>query len=759
MIGRQIGHYQVLEKIGIGGMGHVFRAHDSRLDRDVALKILLDDSAGAPESKERFKREAKAVAALKHPNIVTIYSIEVLDGIHLITMELLEGNTLSDIIPPEGFPLERFLEIAIPLVDAVSYAHGKGIIHRDLKPANIMLDREERLKVLDFGLAKLSAAQQASAEETIADQDAITKAGGLLGTLSYMSPEQISGSDVGCGSDIFSMGIVFHELLSGKLPFQGDNPAAILYSIVNSEAPRLPGIPAPLTGIVDRSLQKSAGDRFPDAGQLLQALRNLASKGELMTFTAESSAEIRAAHEREEWEESYRLLQSLKKERDLSPDELEMLGTSVSWIGGIEDCLRVSEKACALFAKEGRNIDAARVALEIVQIYISKNALAIARGWRKRAERFLQDAPDCIERGYLLRQQTVDALAEFDFEGAAELNQQCAAIAAQIGDPDLQAVALHDRGQILIAQGNVEEGTELVDEAMASVVCGEVAPSTVGNLYCRTMTICRSLADFGRVREWSEAAWRWTEENGVPGYQGVCRIHSAETLRHLGRWEEAEKAIRMACDEFEENGLASHAGEAFVELGELARRKGNFEEAEIAFRRAHELGEDPVPGFPLLRLAQGESQVALQTMERALSENPENRLRRAKLLSANIPIALANGELSIAQQSIDELADISEEFDCKVYKAHSLMGRGALEIERDNYQAASPLLLEAWTMLNGLGLSYDAARARTFLAEAYSGTNSRDDAKLQLEAACKTFEELGARPDLVIATEQLTRLA
>ncbi len=560
-------------------------------------------------------------------------------------------------------------------------------------------------------------------------------------------------------SDIFSLGITFYELLSGARPFQGDNPAAIMYSIVNDETPRLSSLPDRVFSIIDRCLRKAPVDRFSSADQLRQSLQDLTSRSDLRAQPAASLPEAVAAFESGDWEGAYRLLHATSEKRDLSPDELEMLGMCASWIGRFDECMKNWEDACTMYAKNERNIDAARVALDIVSFYIVKNAPAVAGGWQKRAERFLRDEPDCIERGLLLRRQTIAALDQFDFSRATELNRQCALIADRLNDPDLQAVALHDHGKILIARGDVEAGVGLVDEAMASAVSGEVNPATMGELYCRTMTVCRSLADFGRAREWSEAAWRWSEPYEASGFQGVCRIHSAETLRHLGRWEEAEEAIRSACGEFEKNGLNSHAGEAFVELGELALRKGDFQEAEEAFRRAHEFGHDPVPGLPLLLLAQGKSRSALQTIERALNENPEDRLRRAKLLSANITIALANNDLPAAEAAVDELVGISEDFGCKVFQAHALMGRGALDLERGDDKAATPELHKAWSLLNELGLPYDAARVRIFLAEAYTRAGNRADAKLQLEAACKTFRTLGAQPDLEATSGLLKGLA
>jgi tetratricopeptide (TPR) repeat protein len=296
---------------------------------------------------------------------------------------------------------------------------------------------------------------------------------------------------------------------------------------------------------------------------------------------------------------------------------------------------------------------------------------------------------------------------------------------------------------------------DLVDEAMACAVSGEVDAETLGNLYCRTMTVCQSLADFIRVREWSEAASRWCEPHSSSGYPGVCQIRSAEALRQQGQWKEAEQAARSACEDFEKSGLNVHAGEAFYELGEIALNKGNWEEAERAFRQAHEFGHDPVPGLPLLRLVQGKSEAARQTIERALSENPQDRLRRALLLAAKSRIALANGDLVVAEEAAQELSELSKKFGCPVHRAQGLMGQGAVQLAREDAESAASALREAWSIFNELGLPYEAARTRVLLAKAYLQTGSLEDASLQFEAAVKTFGELGAQPDLEAVTEMI----
>jgi serine/threonine protein kinase len=748
MIGKLLGHYKVLDIIGSGGMGQVYRARDTKLGRDVAVKLLPTHLRTDKKALARFEREAKALAALNHPNIVTIYSIEKAEEDFFLTIELVEGKSLESYIGSEGIKIDDFLKIAVPLTDALAAAHANGIIHRDLKPSNIIISDAGRVKVLDFGVALVTS------------EEHLTEADSTVGTVAYMSPEQISGGEVDARSDVFSLGIVFYELLSGARPFRGEHPAAIMYSIINEDATRLTSVPDMLADAIDGCLKKAPGERFADADELRHTLQNLTALPTPVT-NAESimpSSETRAAFDRGDWERVYQALQATREERELTPEELEMLGTSAIWLSETEESIQAFEKAYVAYSKQGQNISAARVALELVSWYLEKNSGTVAGGWQKRAERLLQDQPESVEHGHLLRRQSMIALGKSDFVLARELNQRCGEIADRVNDLDLRAIALHDRGQLLVAQGDVEGGTALIDEAMTAAASGEVTPVTMGTLYCRTMMVCESLADYKRASEWSEAAWRWCEPYAASPFPGICRVHSAEAMRHQGLWAEAEKAARIACSDFQKHGPEGHAGEAFYELGELALRKGEYQEAENAFRRAHEYGHDPVPGLPLLRLAQGKCQAALQTIERALNEAPENRLNRAKLLAACIIIALANRRLSLVEAAVNELTDVSKDFNCPCFKAHALMGRGAMEFERGNNKTATPALREAWSIFNEMGFPYDAARARTLMARAYMTTGNKEDARLQLEAACKTFRELGAKPDLEAASKLINEL-
>ena len=266
MIGQTLAHYKVLEKIGSGGMGDVYLAEDTKLDRKVALKVLPPELAESEERRARFKREAKALAALDHPNIVQVFSVEEAEGIHFITMQLVHGKTLTELLPKNGFPLSKFFEIAIPLADAVAAAHQEGITHRDLKPDNMMLGDDGRIKVLDFGLAKPTGGFVGGEADSALPTVAKTAEGVIVGTLNYMSPEQAQGKSVDTRSDIFSLGVVFYEMLTGRRPFEGENPAEILASIIKDTPDSVSdlnrAVPRDLSKIVKRCLAKEPIRRY-----------------------------------------------------------------------------------------------------------------------------------------------------------------------------------------------------------------------------------------------------------------------------------------------------------------------------------------------------------------------------------------------------------------------------------------------------------------------------------------------------------------
>ena len=292
LVGRTLGSYRVIASLGSGGMGEVYLAEDVRLQRRVALKVLPPDMAAHPEKLQRFEREARAVASLSHPSIVVLHSIEEAESLRFLTMEHVEGETLGRAIPARGFPIERFLSLAIALTDAVAAAHRQGILHRDLKPENVMLTAEGRLKVLDFGLAKLRADAPEEGDHTTRETQSVTQDGRIVGTVAYMSPEQAQGLPVDHRSDVFSLGILLYEMASGERPFKGHTNLSVLSSILK-DTPRPVSelreeVPRPLARMIQRCLEKLPEDRYQSASDLRRDLEDLKrdlDTGELLMST------------------------------------------------------------------------------------------------------------------------------------------------------------------------------------------------------------------------------------------------------------------------------------------------------------------------------------------------------------------------------------------------------------------------------------------------------------------------------------------
>jgi non-specific serine/threonine protein kinase len=350
MIDTTVSHYKILEKLGDGGMGVVYRAEDESLGRPVAIKFLPEEMQHDAQMLERFQREARAASALNHPGICTVHAIQKHEGNTFIVMELVEGETLDQLIGTEPFEIGRLLDVGIQIADALESAHSKGIVHRDLKPANVMLDRRGQVKILDFGLAKRldptespkRQAGSASQVETVLGAGNLTVAGTVLGTVAYMSPEQARGRLTDRRTDIFSLGAVIYRLATGALPFEGESSAVVFEAILNREPRPLgeinPAMPPELNRIIDKALEKDRNLRYQSATELktdLQRLKRDLDSGRHLSAGGSAVSGIEAPAEQSIAVLYFENLSGVKEDEYLRDGITEDIITELSKIKGL----------------------------------------------------------------------------------------------------------------------------------------------------------------------------------------------------------------------------------------------------------------------------------------------------------------------------------------------------------------------------------------------------------------------------------------
>jgi len=463
----------------------------------------------------------------------------------------------------------------------------------------------------------------------------------------------------------------------------------------------------------------------------------------------------RAAYAKHAWRDAYESFAQADDTQRLDPDDLLLLATSAYMLGREDEYVRALERAHYGYLDSGDVPRAARCTWWIGLSFLLRGEEAPATGWFARGERLLAgEGGDCAERGYLLLASMLESFAAGDFEAARAQASEAVAIGERFGDRDLVALGVMDLGHALLELGRAREGLRLLDESMVAVTSGELSPIVAGILYCSTITVCQSVHDLRRAREWTEALTLWCERQPeMVAHSSVCLVHRAEVMQLQGGWAAALEEAERVTDRGALNERAF--GQALRVQGDLHRLRGDFRAAERAYRAAGRQGVQPQPGLALLRLAQDNVDAALAGIRRVVGEST-TPLKRVRLLPAYVEIALAAGELEEAERARRDLAAISETSESDVLAAMSAYAAGAVALARGEAAGALAELRRALQVWDDLGAPYEAARARTLVGLACAGLGDEDGAALELEAARAAFEELGARPD-VARTDSLRR--
>ncbi len=467
----------------------------------------------------------------------------------------------------------------------------------------------------------------------------------------------------------------------------------------------------------------------------------------------ETLERARLALEAHAWQQAYEGFAALD-EQGLSSEDVERLAESAWWSAHPNESIDAFERAYAAFSAEGKRRDAARVGLRLAMEYADRLDSAVWNGWLQRASRLLADEPESVEHGWLELCLVRSAFERDDIEEVERHALAAQEIGARLDDRDLQAFGLALQGGIMVMHTQLEQGLSLVDEATLAAVGGELTPYVAGNIYCLTIGVCRSVADYRRASEWTEAAARWCEREAITAFPGVCRVQRAEIMRLHGSYAEAEDEASKAQTELEAFGRLPQAGAGANEVGEVRLRRGDLDGAEEAFEQAHRLGNEAQPGIALLRLARGQVDAARSSIGTALSDTADP-FDRARLLPARVEIALAAYDVTEAREGAEELERTADAIGAPMLQAAAHQALGAtLTFEEDATAAIAELrkAVRAWA---GADAPFEAAQARRWLAVAYRAGGDEASAVLELRAAKDAFERLGAIRDAERSEEMI----
>jgi len=471
---------------------------------------------------------------------------------------------------------------------------------------------------------------------------------------------------------------------------------------------------------------------------------------------AERIADIevaRAAVEREAWEEAYEAFGAVDAST-YSPEDWRDLADTAWWLGKIDEALSARQHAYTGFAAAGDEASAGWAAGHLCIEHFLREEPAVGAGWFARAQRHARSMPDCVELGWVALLEATVARFSGDLDGAIPLVERATDFGQRFGDRDLVGMAVHTHGMILVAMGRVGEGVAMLDEAMTSVIAGELSNYYTGAVYCNVIEACMSIADVGRAAEWSVAAQAWADSMPPSSpYPGICRINRAMIATLRGEWPEAEAQAVRAAEEL--SFSPSLHALALYEMGDVRRRLGDLAGAEEAFEHAHALGMEPQPGLALLRLAQGKVDAAIAALRIAASGGARTPLAASRLQWALVDAALAAGDLETARKAARDLREMTGAIDAPIVAASASTVEGSVRLAEGDVPGALAALRDACATWQDLKLPYEAARARMLYGLALRAAGDEDDARLELRVALTAFERLGAAADAVKASDLL----
>ncbi|MEP6759703.1 MAG: helix-turn-helix transcriptional regulator [Actinomycetota bacterium] len=453
----------------------------------------------------------------------------------------------------------------------------------------------------------------------------------------------------------------------------------------------------------------------------------------------------RAILQRAPGTDDYEALVAIEESRR-TPFDHARLAEAAWWLAKFEESMSARQQAYAGFAEAGDDRLAGLLAARLSIEFALHGEMAVGAGFLARSQRHLRDQPDCVERGFLQMVEASSLRMQGKPGDALELAGEAIACAERFSDGELLAMSLHVEGLLLLDIGRVTDGLTRMDEAMALVLAGDLAPYFTGIIYCALIQACLELSDIRRAGDWSDAAGVWCEALPPDApFVGFCRVNRAEVERIRGGWAKAEADAALAAQELAAVDPGA-AGLALYQIGEIHRRMGDASGAAIAYGRAHEMGADPQPGLALLRLAQGDPSVAAAALRTALASSPSPP-RRAGVLVACVEVALATGDVASAKVASEELGSIAQAIGVRALLAAAAAARGAVLLAEGDPAGAAEALRTAISHGQEVRAPYELARARALYAHALRDLGDDEGAHLEHSAALATFEQLGAEPD------------